>query len=85
MTRMRGNQGKGVSNKLGQVIKTATDVRDDLRTALSLLECMILAMESGERMPSKGPYYPEIAGMVRDIVKKSCNALDETNLDGKRA
>jgi hypothetical protein len=54
-------------------------VRGELARAVSLLDCIVLAMEHGEG-ESKGPYYPELVGMARDIVRKSNNDLDIVSL-----
>jgi hypothetical protein len=49
--------------------------RDNLSRAESLLGCLTVAMEKGE-MSHKGPYYPDVAEMARQILRKSINALD---------
>jgi hypothetical protein len=49
--------------------------RDNLSRAESLLRCLIIAMEN-EEMSSRGPYYPDVAEMAREILRKSINALD---------
>jgi hypothetical protein len=53
--------------------------RDNLSRADSLLGCLALAMEHGG-IDHKGPYYPDVVQMAREIVKKSIGALDPIHL-----
>jgi hypothetical protein len=53
--------------------------RDNLSRAHSLLACLAIAMEydSGS---ADGAYYPDVARIARDMVKKSIGALDSLAL-----
>jgi hypothetical protein len=63
-------------NRLLEAIETE---RDNLSRADSLLGCLKIAMEYGEST-HKGPYYPDVAQIAREMVRKSINALDPINL-----
>jgi hypothetical protein len=65
--------------RLRQALEAIETERDNLSCAQSLLDCMKLAMEYAE-VNHKGPYYPDLAQMASDIVRKSINALDPINL-----
>jgi hypothetical protein len=61
------------------VLKAIETERDNLSRADSLLECLKIAMEYGETT-HKGPYYPDVAQIVHEMVRKSIRALDPINL-----
>jgi hypothetical protein len=63
-------------NRLLEAVETE---RDRLSRAESLLGCLTVAMEYGE-MPPKEPYYPDVAEIVRKMVRKSISALDPIKL-----
>jgi hypothetical protein len=63
-------------NRLLEAVETE---RDRLSRAESLLGCLTIAMEYGE-MPPKEPYYPDVAEIVREMLRKSISALDPIKL-----
>jgi hypothetical protein len=65
--------------QLDHLLKAIEDERDNLSRAESLLGCLTIAMEYGE-MTHKGPYYPDVAQIARQMVRKSISALDPINL-----
>ena len=65
--------------QLNRLLSAIETERDNLSRADSLLECLEIAMEYGE-MTHKGPYYPDVAQIAREIVRKSIRALDPINL-----
>lgn len=80
----RRNTGKstaptvsGVQLKL--LLKAIETERDNLSRAESLLGCLTIAMEYGD-MTHQGPYYPDVAQIAREMVRKSIGALDPINL-----
>jgi hypothetical protein len=62
-----------------RLLKAVENERDRLSRAESLLGCLTVAMEYGE-MPHKEPYYPDVAEIVRKMVRKSISALDPIKL-----
>jgi hypothetical protein len=49
--------------------------RGNLSKAESVLGCLAIAMEY-ETDSVKGPYYPDVAQLAREMVRKSINSLD---------
>ena len=64
---------------LNLLLKAIETERDNLSRAESLLGCLNIAMEYGERT-HQGPYYPDIVQIAREMVSKSIGALDPINL-----
>jgi hypothetical protein len=80
----RRNMGRStfptISGKqLNLLFKAIEAERGNLSRADSLLGCLIIAMEYGETM-QKGPYYPDVAQIAHEMVRKSISALDPVNL-----
>jgi hypothetical protein len=68
------------SDRKIQILLEAIEAeRDNLSRAASVLGCLAIAMEHGER-GHKGPYYPDVAQIALDMVRKSIGALDPINL-----
>jgi hypothetical protein len=65
--------------QLKLLLKAIETERDNLSRADSLLGCLEIAMEYGETT-YKGPYYPDVAQIAREMVRKSIGALDPINL-----
>jgi hypothetical protein len=65
--------------QLNLVLKAIETERDNLSRAESLLGCLQIAMEYGE-MNHKDPYYPDVAEIARQMVRKSISALDPIHL-----
>jgi hypothetical protein len=57
--------------------------RGNLGCAISLLQCLAVALEHGEDFHS-GPCYYEVAQMGVKMVQKSMSALDSINLPGEK-
>jgi hypothetical protein len=53
--------------------------RDNLSTAESVLGCLAISMDY-EADPINGPYYPDVAQLARELVRKSINGLDSLTL-----
>jgi hypothetical protein len=53
--------------------------RDNLSKAESVLGCLAIAMEY-EADSVNGPYYPDVAQLARELVRKSINGLDSLAL-----
>jgi hypothetical protein len=49
--------------------------RDNLSKAESVLGCLAISMEY-EADSVNGPYYPDVAQLARELVRKSINGLD---------
>jgi hypothetical protein len=64
--------GVPVPEGLHEAIETE---RGNLSKAESLLGCLAIAMEY-ETDTVKGPYYPDVAQLARELVKQSINGLD---------
>jgi hypothetical protein len=64
--------GVPVPKGLHEAIETE---RGNLSKAESLLGCLAIAMEY-ETDTVKGPYYPDVAQLARELVKQSINGLD---------
>ena len=47
--------------------------------AQSVLQCLQITLES--QVDPRGPYYPHVAQIVSDLVKRAFNALDSLNLE----
>jgi hypothetical protein len=64
--------GVPVPEGLHEAIETE---RDNLSKAESVLGCLAIAMEYGTDSV-KGPYYPHVAQLAREMVRQSINGLD---------
>jgi len=53
--------------------------RDNLSKADSILGCLVIAMEY-QSDSVHAPYYPDVAQIARELVKKSINGLDPLHL-----
>jgi hypothetical protein len=83
--RRRRNQGQRASDgrrtkpsrarQLKLLLETVEQERANLSRAESLLECLRIAMEY-ESQATTGPYYPDVAQIAHELVRKSVNALD---------
>jgi hypothetical protein len=69
--------GVPVPKGLHEAIETE---RGNLSKAESLLGCLAIAMEY-ETDTVKGPYYPDVAQLARELVKQSINGLDSVVLE----
>jgi hypothetical protein len=67
------------ARQLKLLLETVEQERANLSRAESLLECLRIAMEY-ESQTTTGPYYPDVAQIARELVRKSVNALDSINL-----
>jgi hypothetical protein len=76
---MRSDCAKSAAAQLKLVLNAIEHERDNLSRAESLLQCLAVAMEYGDISP-KGPYYPDVAQIARQMVRKSIGALDPINL-----
>jgi hypothetical protein len=65
--------------QLNLLLKAIETERDNLSRAESLLGCLTIAMEYGD-VTYKGPYFPDVAQIAREMVRKSISALDPINL-----
>jgi hypothetical protein len=61
------------------VLAAVETERDNLSRAESLLGCLKIAMEYGSDT-DKLPYYPDVAQIAAEMVRKSIHALDPINL-----
>jgi hypothetical protein len=68
--------GVPVPEGLHEAIETE---RDNLSTAESVLGCLAISMEY-EADSVTGPYYPDVAQLARELVRKSINGLDSLTL-----
>jgi hypothetical protein len=69
----------GVS--IHEPLREAIEVeRDNLSRAESILGCLAIAMEYGSDAADGEPYYPDVARLARELVKKSINGLDSLSL-----
>jgi hypothetical protein len=59
--------------------------RGNLAKAESVLGCLTIAMEYGDTDSTTGPYYPDVAQVARDLVRRSINALDSLTLQRRLA
>jgi hypothetical protein len=59
--------------------------RSNLAKAESLLACLTIAMEYGDSDCARGPYYPDVAELARDLVRQSINGLDSLTLQRRLA
>jgi hypothetical protein len=65
--------------RLKLVLAAVETERDNLSRAESLLGCLKIAMEYGSET-DKLPYYPDVAQIAGEMVRKSIQALDPINL-----
>lgn len=59
--------------------ETIEKERTRLMQAQSLLECIVIAMDYDEGN-ARGPYYPSVIELARDLVNKSVGQLDSVRL-----
>jgi hypothetical protein len=59
--------------------------RDNLSKAESILGCLAIAMEYGSSSDDGAPYYPDVAKIAREFVRKSINGLDSLRLQERMA
>jgi hypothetical protein len=76
-TKLRSRQWRCGQLKL--VLAAIETERDNLSRAESLLGCLKIAMEYGSET-DKLPYYPDVAQIAGEMVRKSIQALDPINL-----
>ena len=75
--KLRSRQSSRGQLKL--VLAAVETERDNLSRAESLLGCLKIAMEYGSET-DKLPYYPDVAQIAGEMVRKSIQALDPINL-----
>jgi hypothetical protein len=76
----RGGSGGMDSAAIPERLQEAIEIeRDNLSKAESILGCLVIAMEYGGQ-GAAGPYYPDVAQMAGELVRKSINGLDSLNL-----
>jgi hypothetical protein len=67
------------AEQLKHLLHSIEAERANLSRAESLLSCLTIAMEyHGQAL--QGPYYPDVAEIAREMVRKSIQALDPINL-----
>jgi hypothetical protein len=77
--RPRHEKGQGVA--LPASLHEAIEIeRDNLARAESLLGCLAISMEC-ESESATGPYYPDVAQIAREMVRRSINGLDSLALE----
>lgn len=59
--------------------------RERLMRAHSVLDCVLVAMDDDDSMPTHGPHYPSLIEIARDMVNESIGQLDATNLQSVAA
>ena len=70
-------QGVALPESLHEAIEIE---RDNLGRAESLLGCLAISMEC-ESESAMGPYYPDVAQIAREMVRRSINGLDSLALE----
>jgi hypothetical protein len=55
--------------------------RGNLAKAESVLGCLTIALEYGDTESTSGPYFPDVAEVARDLVRRSINGLDSLELE----
>jgi hypothetical protein len=68
--------GAELPEALHEAIENARDV---LAQAQSVLQCLEIALERHSK--PQEPYFPDIARIASDLVKRAFNALDSLNLE----
>jgi hypothetical protein len=67
-----------ISEALPASLHDAIEIeRDNLAKPESLLGCLAISMEC-ESHSATGPYYPDVAQIAREMVRRSINGLDTT-------
>jgi hypothetical protein len=66
--------------RLNSLLDIVEVQRGNLAQADSLLGCLQLAMEYGDDTLERGPYYPDVAKIAREIIRNTINALDSIHL-----
>lgn len=56
------------------------DERSRLMEAEAVLNCVLVAMDDDDGCNARGPYYPSVIGLARDLVNQSINQLDSVRL-----
>lgn len=76
--------GKAVARKRRPKAKSVSEAieteRGNLGRAISLLQCLTIALENADDPVAGGPLYWEISQMAVEMVSDSMNALDSINL-----
>ena len=79
MTKSIGRARKPASEKpvatIAALFKAIESERDNLGRAISLLHCLRVALEHEDNILTGGPYFPDIAQMVLQMVEHSMEAL----------
>ena len=70
---------KSCCGDLNLVLAAVESERDNLSRAESILGCLKIAMEYGSET-EKPPYFPDVAQIAGEMVRKSIQALDPINL-----
>jgi len=78
--RGRNNKTRSVEHVYGVPVpeglhEAIENERDNLSKAESVLGCLAISMEY-EADSVSGPYYPDVAQLARELVRKSINGLD---------
>jgi hypothetical protein len=72
-----------IKTRLDMVLKAVDIERGKMGRAITLLQCLAIALEHGEDFHS-GPCYDEVAQLAVEMLAKSMDALDAINLPGAR-
>ena len=76
----RHTSGRQDEVRVPEPLQEAIDIeRGNLSKAESILGCLVIAMESASE-GAGGPYYPDVAQIARELVRKSINGLDSLTL-----
>jgi len=84
-TRRGGNAGTRIADpvyglRVPEALHEAIeDERSNLSRAESVLGCLAIAMENQADVVN-GPYYPDVAQLARELVRRSINGLDSLAL-----
>jgi hypothetical protein len=80
---MAKHTGKGRQDRRRRAVERLHEAieieRDNLSKAESVLGCLAVAMEY-ETEGARKPYYPDVAQIARDMVRRSINSLDPLTL-----
>jgi hypothetical protein len=80
---MAKHTGKGRQDRRRHAVERLHEAieieRDNLSKAESVLGCLAVAMEY-ETDGARKPYYPDVAEIARDMVRRSINGLDPLTL-----
>ena len=77
--RKEGNSNRPRQRNVAAVPEGLSEIieieRDNLSKADSVLGCLVTSMEYGAESIDQ-PYYPDVAQLAREVVRKSINGLD---------